>query len=675
MMKLIFENWRRFTLLTEISLSQAVDRMENSKVLRSFVKSRIWDPETKTLTMDPRAIETTVDRMAVILFKMVPVDLEDNQRGTSLEWILSRGLKDEQISNFVAGWALDHRLGGFDDHLPAETSTVSGYLEFFFQWQDFMEKKDIFSITGLAELIKVVTNAKPKVKEYQEKKQYLDAGEGTEIFRDDNEWAIYVLHNKGAACEHGKGTDWCTAAPGLNYFQEYYRPDDPLFYFEDRKAALVGSKKTNKYQFHFGSEQFMDGYDEQVSSHTFNRLFRLLMDTDAPKKYPILQFKQDEITLQDKSLRMSRKNVARKLDEIVKRLISTAGRIASNRYKMIREVASHSRTSLETLLYIVENLANLADEPLADEPDDKAYREYLSVNIEAIADHLYSNAHHRFAIERPVEFDKIERSLTSFLDLTTDPSARARQNIASSLGRTSDGDYEQTRIRPKVADELIRSLEKDVEDSRWRFSVYDFAFGAAEEHNVTERHDVIAKLEEFGIPPRYDSFNESERHHAYKKWTKTLNTRSKLRDLGRKLAEHPPHVVSHEQFVTLMDIRKRMAEIDSLAEGSYGGTSREEYSWYLRPRFDRLKPLWWLREHDMGVYEFFTPDKLQQLGLSGPVTDKTVNEYFDKLLKLFKTPELIKMLEHTRGQWLKEMRSGGVPAVTGIDWANLPGGG
>ncbi len=301
-MKLIFENWRKFKLLAEITLDQAVDRMENSKVLRSFIKSRIWDPETKTLTMDPRAIEITADRMATMLLSMVPVDLEDSQRGTSLEWILSRGLKDEQISNFVAGWAMDqHDQHTLEDWL-ASGPNVEGHLEFFFQWQDFMEKKDIFSITSFAELLKVVKNASPKVKAHQDKKTYLDVGEGTEVLRDDDMWTIYAIHNKGAACHWGKGTPWCTAAPGLEWFKKYYAPDSPLFYFEPKNpddaswdAEFEGQNfgsfilVDQPFQFSYKESDFADKHNEQVDPQTFNYLHKLLIDTGKVEKYVAVQ--------------------------------------------------------------------------------------------------------------------------------------------------------------------------------------------------------------------------------------------------------------------------------------------------------------------------------------------------------------------------------------------------
>tara|TARA_R100001594_G_scaffold136615_1_gene179078 strand:+ start:3970 stop:5484 length:1515 start_codon:yes stop_codon:yes gene_type:complete len=269
-MQEIFNEWRKFVLLTEISFEQAVDRMENSKVLRSFIKNRAWDPESRTLKLSKNEIEYKADLIAKALLHMVPDDLDDNQRGTALEWILSRGLKDKEIADTL-----------WDPKVSDSLGITRHYLELYFQWHRFMEKKDIFTIHTLDDLLNVYAEAEPKIKAYQAEKKYMDAEEGTEVFRDDEEWKIYAIHNKGAACELGKGTEWCTAAPGLDYFEQYYEEEDPLFYFEHKESG-------SRYQFHFGSEQFMDEDDWSVESEQATKLVDMLIATGAAEKYDVI---------------------------------------------------------------------------------------------------------------------------------------------------------------------------------------------------------------------------------------------------------------------------------------------------------------------------------------------------------------------------------------------------
>ena len=56
--------------------------------------------------------------------------------------------------------------------------------------------------------------------------------EGLPQFRRSKDgYVIAAAHGKGAACLLGKKTSWCTASPGLDYFNTYYGgEDDPLFY-------------------------------------------------------------------------------------------------------------------------------------------------------------------------------------------------------------------------------------------------------------------------------------------------------------------------------------------------------------------------------------------------------------------------------------------------------------
>jgi len=72
----------------------------------------------------------------------------------------------------------------------------------------------------------------------------------------------YIPHTKKAACELGKNTDWCTASPKLNYFEQYH---------EEGSLHIIIPKNTKheggRYQFHLPSDQFMDERDLEISHH------------------------------------------------------------------------------------------------------------------------------------------------------------------------------------------------------------------------------------------------------------------------------------------------------------------------------------------------------------------------------------------------------------------------
>ena len=97
---------------------------------------------------------------------------------------------------------------------------------------------------------------------------------------------------KEAACFYGgqnKETRWCTSAPGLSYFERYIK-DGPLYQIYDKNSEP--SKETglpsDRWQFHFQSNQFMDKHDRSVN------LVEFLNGTDEEvKKYFKPQFMEN----------------------------------------------------------------------------------------------------------------------------------------------------------------------------------------------------------------------------------------------------------------------------------------------------------------------------------------------------------------------------------------------
>jgi hypothetical protein len=151
---------------------------------------------------------------------------------------------------------------------------ISGLLETFFQHNRFMSERDINNIRSIVDLHDMVKAAKPKIQAYLDKQSYLDAEQGKQTIYEDDNWQIVIPTNKGAACELGKGTDWCTAAPGLDYYEEYHKPNDPLFIFVNKRDP------EDRYQFHFGTGQFMDQNDQDATHLLKFKLWSLLKKAD-----------------------------------------------------------------------------------------------------------------------------------------------------------------------------------------------------------------------------------------------------------------------------------------------------------------------------------------------------------------------------------------------------------
>jgi hypothetical protein len=264
-MKLLLENWRKY--LNEVSFSDAKEILDSKRTLK-IIKAYRYDKEQEHPDYPDAGINTQHRNFKNYLLDVVPSDLTDNQKGTSILWLLKVSRENPKVAaNFINGRIFARQRNS---------------IETFFHHQGFMPRPDLMQIKTMEDLVDMTDAAKEEIQKAQEKKNYLDAGEGTEIFRDDGKWKIAALHNKGAACELGKNTDWCTAAPGLDYFQDYYKPEDPLFYFQNKSNL-------NKFQFHYGSSQFMDSNDNRLNKESFETLHAMLIETEAWNKYEILR--------------------------------------------------------------------------------------------------------------------------------------------------------------------------------------------------------------------------------------------------------------------------------------------------------------------------------------------------------------------------------------------------
>ena len=300
-MKLLLENWRK--LLNEISFEDAKKRLE-TKALTKWIKGMAFDEETKTMTLNPEQVEKAKKALAEVVLQFVPQDITDNQQGTSLEWIISVGINDPKMKPRFYNEAISTVAPGNHSIRSAllDVNIKRGDIERYWQTHDYSEQKDIFSIETWGALSWAADKAKTKYDNAMADKEFEDPEKGTEVFDhpDKNKWFIAALHTKAAACHYGKRTDWCTATD-TDMFDQYYEPDDPLFYFEDRqvfdrtslsKPAKAGrdlsreKRQDGRFQFHFGSDSFMDNNDAQVDDETRDYFIDLLSRVGAAKTLP-----------------------------------------------------------------------------------------------------------------------------------------------------------------------------------------------------------------------------------------------------------------------------------------------------------------------------------------------------------------------------------------------------
>ena len=257
-MKIIMENWRKYLneeLLNELSLEDVEKRFDSKKFSKAVKRSEISPDYAKKQ-----------------LLARIPKDITEKDKAGALNWLISLFIKDPE------------RVLVGPEGRPIPPSKVTGDLELFFQIKKqnlsrFLDIRSLSKIESVSELAKVVDAARDPYKKHMAKKDYLDAEQGKLKIFENDEYIVYIPTNKGAACELGKGTEWCTAAPGLDYYEQYHKEDDPLIIF---KSKLDPEKDV---QMHFGTSQFMDVEDEEIEEGEAIRLAALLKNNEyLPKK-------------------------------------------------------------------------------------------------------------------------------------------------------------------------------------------------------------------------------------------------------------------------------------------------------------------------------------------------------------------------------------------------------
>jgi len=314
--KILLENWRGYIeeeLLQEVTFEDAQKTLRNRvvKLIKSYNYEQGLDPE-KNLGSLSTGLENRI-------LSLIPSDIEDNQKGTSLLWVL-RLLKDPKLKEIIMKTVIGPRrdLPGTLNLYNVEFGNIRSNLETFFQFQRLMDPTDINKLKDVDSLTNVVAGARASIEAAKDKAISANAEKGTEFFKgnfkfaedgsvardeeglpefqSEDGWVIAAAHKKGAACLLGKKTRWCTAAPGLNYFDQYYGgEDDPLFFLMDPHG--------NRYQFAYGQKEFMDVDNEAVErdyrAELQDKLKEVLAEKDLEDRFSVV-FEYEDIDYDEK---------------------------------------------------------------------------------------------------------------------------------------------------------------------------------------------------------------------------------------------------------------------------------------------------------------------------------------------------------------------------------------
>ena len=251
----------RFTnILSRVILEQSREEV----LLTKFTEPRKKKKKTLPALMD----KTT-------FYQLVKADpttrvAEDNDQtevkkvGAYTQWIIKKymELQQEADKEYAYGspdWgvALERLQATFMEDLYKVTEDLQKFNRF--KSQIAKEKRDINRVASTDELYELTKQFSLEQATTTKAERVL---QDAELVYDGPNWEILIPKSREASCHYGANTRWCTTGSSNNYY-DHYSKQGPLYIITNKKDH------TDKYQFHFESNQFMDKEDRNVSLSPF----------------------------------------------------------------------------------------------------------------------------------------------------------------------------------------------------------------------------------------------------------------------------------------------------------------------------------------------------------------------------------------------------------------------
>ena len=207
MIKLLLETWNRYLLL-ELDYNEVKSKLDGDKFANSAKYHGIPPEEAKQSIMNTLILNPSTGQ---------ELDISEQDKANYLSW---------RIKRFMT-------KGSYKGPKP---SSIETFYQIKQQKLDrFLAKNDINRFESVEEFEKVVHDASDGYKSYIEEKakasrkgniMSLPSGvkfeipEGAKLIAENEKWLVYIPQTKGAAVGLGIYTEWCTAAPGLKYYEQ-----------------------------------------------------------------------------------------------------------------------------------------------------------------------------------------------------------------------------------------------------------------------------------------------------------------------------------------------------------------------------------------------------------------------------------------------------------------------
>ena len=196
-------------------------------------------------------------------------DLESGEQeikkvGAYSQWIIKQWMGLQQKADEVYAYGSNEwgvKLEQLQEQFMEDLYKTTEDLQKFhrFKSQIPQEKRDINKITSVDELYDLTKGFSLEQATTTKADRVL---KDAEMVYDGPNWEILIPQSEEASCHYGANTRWCTAGSSNNYF-DHYSKQGPLYIITNKKDP------TDKYQFHFESNQFMDKEDRTVPLSPF----------------------------------------------------------------------------------------------------------------------------------------------------------------------------------------------------------------------------------------------------------------------------------------------------------------------------------------------------------------------------------------------------------------------
>ena len=141
--------------------------------------------------------------------------------------------------------------------------TIYGLLSLYNEYKNDRTKeieKDINKFKSIEDLADAVRNVgEAELSDRQKEREMRNAYKDAKLIFSDDMWQIWIPETYEASCTLGKGTTWCTAYSGNDYYYNDYTRQGPLYVFINKQNPK------EKYQLHVETYSFMNADDRPAS--------------------------------------------------------------------------------------------------------------------------------------------------------------------------------------------------------------------------------------------------------------------------------------------------------------------------------------------------------------------------------------------------------------------------